>query len=147
MDTLATYESLTELALDGNLIATLPDNLLSTLSPKLRILNLSHNNISMLQPKALNGSAALTELDLSYNRIASLPPELFTGLPGLKTIHLQSNLLQTMELEASVAGEHLKQLTLEDNPWDCSCKFVSIMKWFTGSGLLNGKCQYIIIRF
>lgn len=133
---LSKYKGLTELDLSSNVISVLPEKLLSSL-PALRVLNLSHNNLTVLEPQALTGS--LRELDLSHNQILSLPENVSVGLPSLEKLCLQGNKLNTLEKETMTATEKLKQLALEDNPWNCTCKFLNLVKWMNSTGLLTSK--------
>ncbi|XP_041915840.1 leucine-rich repeat-containing protein 19-like [Alosa sapidissima] len=132
MEFLSKFKNLTELDLSSNVISVLPDTLLPSL-PALRALNLSHNNLSALEHTALSGS--LTELDLSHNHIVSLP--LFGKLPSLERLHLQGNRLNTLTKETFAALEKLQLLALEDNPWNCSCEFVDLVKLINSTGLLT----------
>lgn len=135
VEVLSQYQHLKELHLDSNAITSLPAALLSVF-PGLEVLNLSHNNISTLAPDAFSGS--LTDLDLSYSNIDLLPSGVFKELRGLKRLYLQGNKLNTLGNETGLEPCQLKHLSLEDNPWECSCQFEDLVQWLNGSALLNG---------
>ncbi|XP_070295044.1 leucine-rich repeat-containing protein 19 isoform X2 [Salvelinus sp. IW2-2015] len=98
---------------------------------KLEVLNLSHNNISRVEPKALAGLVNLRELDLSYNRLQSLPLHLLDDLKKLSVLRLGGNTLR--DLDISVERNTLKVLDLKENPWNCSCVFLNRIKSITDS--------------
>ncbi|XP_026147568.1 leucine-rich repeat-containing protein 19-like [Mastacembelus armatus] len=97
---LASYPTLVELHLDGNLVTSIPARYFSVI-PHLRVLSLSRNTISSLHPEAFSDLYALKKLDLSHNLLTSLPAQLFRGLSHLQTLHLQ------------------------ENPWNCSCPLLN----------------------
>ncbi|XP_055731642.1 leucine-rich repeat-containing protein 19-like isoform X2 [Salvelinus fontinalis] len=125
---LRNYVNLIELHLDGNRLTDLPGKLFEAMS-KLEVLNLSHNNISRVEPKALAGLVNLRELDLSYNRLQSLP--LLDDLKKLSILRLGGNTLR--DLDISVDRNPLKVLDLKGNPWNCSCVFLNRIKSITDS--------------
>lgn len=99
---LASYPTLVELQVDGNLVTAIPAKYFSGV-PLLRVLSLTSNNISSLDPEAFSGLNVLTELDLSHNLLTSLPGQLIKGLHNLQVLNLQ------------------------ENPWNCSCSVLSII--------------------
>ncbi|KAI4806757.1 hypothetical protein KUCAC02_017556 [Chaenocephalus aceratus] len=78
-----------ELRLDGNLVGSIPAKYFSVV-PLLRVLSLSRNNISSLDPEALSGLDVLTELDLSHNLLTSLPTQQIQ-LENIQVLNLQGN--------------------------------------------------------
>nr|XP_043895516.1 leucine-rich repeat-containing protein 19-like [Solea senegalensis] len=110
---LATYPNLTELLLDENCVTAVPDKFFTAV-PHLRVISLSRNNISRLEPQALSGLDVLTELDLSHNLLTRLPTELFRGLKSLQVLKLQ------------------------ENPWNCSCSLLLSIKEVTAANISIG---------
>ncbi|XP_035474720.2 leucine-rich repeat-containing protein 19 isoform X2 [Scophthalmus maximus] len=110
---LVSYPLLEELHLDGNWVTAVPANYCSVV-PHLRVLSLSRNNISRLDPEAFFGLDDLTELDLSHNQLTSLPSQLLRGMNGLKKLNLQ------------------------ENPWNCSCPLLSSIVEVTAANISIG---------
>ncbi|XP_063729854.1 leucine-rich repeat-containing protein 19-like isoform X2 [Eleginops maclovinus] len=109
---LASYTALEELRLDANLVSSIPAQYFSV-TPLLRVLSLSRNNISSMDPDALSNLDVLTELDLSHNLLTSLP---------------------TRQLQQ----KNIEVLSLQDNPWNCSCPLLSSFGKFKAAGGKTG---------
>ncbi|XP_053943748.1 leucine-rich repeat-containing G-protein coupled receptor 6 isoform X2 [Cuculus canorus] len=95
-----------ELGLSG-----LPANL----SPLTAYLDLSMNNISRLQPRALRHLRFLEELRLSGNQISRIPGEAFSGLYSLKILRLDANLISVVPEKSFEGLLSLRHLWLDDN--------------------------------
>ncbi|KAJ8260508.1 hypothetical protein COCON_G00162310 [Conger conger] len=125
--TLKNYTQLTELHLDSNRISILPGHALDSLSD-LRVLSLSGNNISRVEPKAFQALGMLKKLDLSHNPIQSLPPGVFTSLTSLESLSLHNSSLRCLENDTFTHLLKLTRLDLGENPWDCSCDFLELIR-------------------
>ncbi|XP_038018341.1 leucine-rich repeat-containing G-protein coupled receptor 6 isoform X3 [Motacilla alba alba] len=87
----------------------------ASLSPLTAYLDLSMNNISQLQPRALRHLRFLEELRLSGNQISRIPGEAFSGLYSLKILMLQNNQLSRIPAEALRDLPNLQSLRLDAN--------------------------------
>ncbi|XP_069731846.1 leucine-rich repeat-containing G-protein coupled receptor 6 [Phaenicophaeus curvirostris] len=87
----------------------------ANLSPLTAYLDLSMNNISRLQPRALHHLRFLEELRLSGNQISRIPGEAFSGLYSLKILMLQNNQLSRIPAEALRDLPNLQSLRLDAN--------------------------------
>ncbi|XP_030821538.1 leucine-rich repeat-containing G-protein coupled receptor 6 isoform X2 [Camarhynchus parvulus] len=87
----------------------------ASLSPLTAYLDLSMNNISQLQPHALQHLRFLEELRLSGNQISRIPGEAFSGLYSLKILMLQNNQLSRIPAEALRDLPNLQSLHLHNN--------------------------------
>ncbi|XP_049913175.1 leucine-rich repeat-containing protein 19-like isoform X1 [Epinephelus moara] len=113
---LASYPTLVELHLDDNQVTSIPAKYFSVV-PNLRVLSLTRNKISSLDPESFSDLDVLTELDLSHNLLASVPSQLFRQLKNLQVLNLQ------------------------DNPWNCSCLLLSSMEEIKAAGVTTGGQQ------
>ena len=79
------------------------------LSPHLRVLNLSFNDIYEIPGGVLSKWEKLEQLYLSGNQLTSLPAEDLEKLTNLKVLHLNGNKMQTLpsELGALTSLQHL----------------------------------------
>ncbi|KAM9712526.1 uncharacterized protein ACNS7B_023049 isoform 2-T2 [Menidia menidia] len=104
---LASYPTLVELYLDGNLITSVPARFFSGLQ-HLRVLSLARNNISSLDAEAFSGLGVLRELDLSHNELTNIPTQIITGLTSLQVLKLQENPLNcSCPLLSSAGGPQI----------------------------------------
>ncbi len=82
----------------------------STLLPKLRQLDLSHNRLSAIHPRTFLRSRQISTLDLSHNLLYSLPEKLFRPLNRLEHVDLSTN-----PLICDCKLEWLRQRIVETN--------------------------------
>lgn len=111
---LTIYDFLITLDLSKNNITLLEaDQFRSQIN--LQILNISRNNIEKLRKNSLNGLKALLKLDLSYNRIEELHNTTFLELHSLQSVILSGNRITHLERGLFKSTKHLKELVLDEN--------------------------------
>ena len=123
-------------------------------------LDLSHNNISTIEPNTFAGNERLQTLSLANNHLISLHPYQFPKLMHLKSINfafnfishvdrttffnlgksvesvsLNNNMLKTLKEEVFLHLPNLKSLHLHINPWLCDCRLKSFRDWVVEKGL------------
>nr|ABB21157.1 variable lymphocyte receptor A [Eptatretus stoutii] len=114
-------KELTYLGLEGNKLQALPAGVFDQLV-ELDRLQLGRNQLRSLPPKIFDNLSKLKELTLSQNKLQSLPHGVFDELTELKTLHLQINQLRRVPEGAFDFLSSLSDVTLDTNPWDCSCR-------------------------
>ncbi|XP_015705390.1 leucine-rich repeat-containing protein 19 [Coturnix japonica] len=124
--------NLTELYLNENMITLLSNNSFYNLA-KLVILDISNNYINTVHQAAFAGLYQLTELNLSYNRITQLDSGVFSSLKNLRVLNLQNNLLESFHIKPSFK---LTTITLDGNPWNCSCGLLDLQIWLIASNVI-----------
>ncbi|XP_042219703.1 protein artichoke-like [Homarus americanus] len=82
---------------------------------ELRILDLSHNDITFLQPLAFQLHSKLNWLSLSHNRLSFFPPEIIRDLSDLEHLNVESNQIKSLENNDFANAPHLRELSLKNN--------------------------------
>lgn len=119
------------------------DNQLEFLEDDLFIdlLNLSHlflhgNRLWSLRQNTFRGLGVLDRLLLHQNRIQWIDRLAFHDLRRLTTLYLFNNSLTELSGGSMSLLPALEYLRLNDNPWECDCKALSLWDWlrrFRGS--------------
>jgi Leucine-rich repeat (LRR) protein len=81
----------------------------------LTILDLSHNQLTHLDPQLFAGLLNLRGLYLSDNQLTHLDPQLFAGLPNLTRLDLSHNQLTHLDPQALAGLPNLTELYLSNN--------------------------------
>ena len=105
---------LDSLALSGNFLTTLPQDLFAG-QDRLRTLNLSDNMLRELPLGVFDGLSDLEFLDMSGNSLTTLPPGLFEDVGSLRELALQRNSLTTLPAGAFDGLGDLRLVSLYDN--------------------------------
>lgn len=130
------------LNLSGNAISTLSRELYL---PNLQKLDLSRNQISLIESDAFYNMTALQKLDLSQNHISNVYKEMFKSLINLERLILAQNQISVMASGTFDYLVALKHLDITDNPLVCNCDLLWVSDWvrITRVKLVgNPKCAF-----
>ncbi|XP_043086493.1 toll-like receptor 8 [Puntigrus tetrazona] len=99
--------------------------------PDLRELILSYNAIERLSSNLSNDVPFLEYLDLRHNQIYELSSGFLLGAVNLKKLDLSHNRLITINRSTfpSETSIHLKTLSLNGNPFHCTCDLLEFILW------------------
>lgn len=119
MSTMAVFSDMSELRvliLSHNQINDLPRNSFTANGlPKLHLLNLAHNNLSIIPFQIFQSLTALRVLDLSHNRLKNFLDNFFIANKALRVLNVHNNMVEKV-LKNSFQGLHqLIDLDLSDN--------------------------------
>ncbi|XP_053605055.1 adhesion G protein-coupled receptor A3 [Plodia interpunctella] len=136
------WTSVVNLNLSGNAISTLSRELHL---PKLQKLDLSRNQINLIESDAFYNTTALQRLDLSYNQISKVYKEMFKGLVNLERLILTQNHISTLAVGTFDYLVGLKQLDISENPLICDCDLLWIGDWLLNTSVKmapSTKCKF-----
>ncbi|XP_023943045.2 adhesion G protein-coupled receptor A3 [Bicyclus anynana] len=114
------------LNLSGNAISTLSRELHL---PNLQKLDLSRNQISLIESDAFYNMTSLQRLDLSYNQINNIYKDMFKSLINLERLILSQNHITVLTVGTFDFLVGLKQLDITDNPLICDCELLWVGDW------------------
>ncbi|XP_028812230.1 leucine-rich repeat-containing protein 4C [Denticeps clupeoides] len=106
---------LDELEMSGNQLAVLQPGSFKGLS-RLKKLWMMHAQIQSIERNSLDDLQSLVELNLAHNNLTFLPHELFTPL------------------------QHLERVHLHHNPWNCNCDILWLSWWLKEVAPANVSC-------
>jgi hypothetical protein len=140
-------ENLTEIDLSSNRLTSVPPNLFNG-NQKLNKLILRNNNLGNLQENMhiLNGPSSLSFLVLQSCRLSNISPITFSLLPNLTFLDISRNKLVLLNPDALSSHQKLKDVNLENNPWECGIAFKELLCWMQSKLALSHNrrviCQY-----
>ncbi|KAL4705497.1 hypothetical protein ACJJTC_017357 [Scirpophaga incertulas] len=136
------YNGVVSLNLSGNAISTLSRELHL---PNIQKLDLSYNQISLVESDAFYNMTTLQKLDLSNNQISNVYREMFKGLVNLERLVLAQNHISVLALGTFDYLVGLKQLDITENPLICDCALLWISDWARNTSVKlvgNPKCAF-----
>jgi len=114
IDTLRGLDGVVELRLRQNNITVLHRGSLDHVAGSLEVLDLSKNNLTRLEPGALNVATQLLHVDLSGNQLSDVDGA-FDGLLQLSRLDLRQNRLTAVTSSTLSGLDNLRYLRLDDN--------------------------------
>ena len=140
-------QNLTEINLSNNRLTSFSPNLFNG-NQKLDKLILRNNNIGTLQwnTPILNGPFSLSALDLQSCQLSNISLITFSFLPNLTFLDISRNNLVLLNNDTLSSHEKLKDVNLENNPWQCGAAFQGLLCWMHSKLALSHnrtiQCQY-----
>lgn len=128
------------LNLSGNGISTLSRDLHLSVLQKL---DLSKNQISLIESDAFYNLTSLQRLDLSGNLIHTVYKEIFKGLINLERLILSQNKIVVLAVGTFEYLTALKQIDISGNPLKCDCDLLWLGDWSRDTNvklMANPKC-------
>ncbi|KAK8393681.1 hypothetical protein O3P69_006777 [Scylla paramamosain] len=119
--------SIQQLFLNNSQIQTLQNRTFHGLI-SLRILHLQDNMIVHLNGFEFFGLQRLKELYLQNNRLSFVNNATFLSLKSLEVLRLDNNFLIDFPVWLLAHNHHLSTVSLANNPWDCDCRFVELLR-------------------
>ena len=92
----------------------------------LKHLDLSHNAITYIHPRAFFGQSALTGVDLSWNKLHSIDPNTIRYIRPLKWLSLAHNHITVPSTSVFLSSDHLEVLHMEH----CGIKDISFLTFW-----------------
>ncbi|XP_075034008.1 chondroadherin [Mixophyes fleayi] len=124
-------ENLAIFHLDGNQLTSYP---LTTIS-KLRVVEdfkISRNPIKVIPDFAFQSFGRYMEsMSMDNMGVEKFSEKAFVGVTTLKTLNIEGNKLTL--LPANAPFSTLQNLTLANNPWQCSCQLAAVRRWMDSS--------------
>ncbi|KAL1461578.1 hypothetical protein WDU94_013461 [Cyamophila willieti] len=125
-----TYPNIADVStldLSDNEITKIPTN--AFYFPNLQKIDLTKNQISVIEPGAFSNLTNLKTLILSNNKISFLSKELFEGLSSLQSLKLGQNALVQLKEGTFVHLPSISKIDLSANPFLCDCELVWLHEW------------------
>lgn len=110
-------------------IETFDENLLKRV-PKLSHLNLSHANISNIEPQPFKYQALITSLDLSHIPLHTIDENIIDkDFQELRTLNLEGNNLTNIDIITRPKFKNLERLRISKNDFTCLYLMDYLNKW------------------
>uniref|UniRef100_A0A0N5ALN3 LRRCT domain-containing protein n=1 Tax=Syphacia muris TaxID=451379 RepID=A0A0N5ALN3_9BILA len=128
------------LHLSGNQLMNIQQCLTQNLTA-LRVLHLADNGITDLPHKLPEEFAQLTVLNISQNGIYHLPYT-YQQFPALKQLDISKNRFFSLHLQFETFLNHLDEVYLYKNPWDCGCNTDALKRHMSKRYNIRQKLRY-----
>ncbi|XP_056639137.1 leucine-rich repeat-containing protein 24 [Diorhabda sublineata] len=127
-----------ELDLSMNNIAVLDKNVFRP-AVRLRTLILSHNKLTVLEDELFYNLTYFQKILLDHNEIQTVSSKTFQNLPMLMHVSLAHNKIQRISFDVHEQLPKLTSITLGNNPWICDCRLDKIRRSVIINNLISGE--------
>ncbi|XP_053316263.1 nephrocan-like [Spea bombifrons] len=131
-------QNLKHLFLDNNVVSQFDDRALHW-CVQLSSLAAEQNQLTSV-PFGL--PVSLTRLDLKGNTIEDISEVSFKNLKKLQVLNLRNNKITTLDHQVLECLTRLRHLYLDGNPWNCTCKLLTVKRILIdkGTDIKGGQC-------
>ncbi|KAM4694285.1 nephrocan-like [Discoglossus pictus] len=131
-------QNLKHLFLDNNVVSRLEDGAFQWCA-FLSNLAMEQNLLTSI-PQEL--PSTLTRLDLKGNKIAGIGERDFKNMKLLQVLNLRNNRISSLDHQVFEYLPRLRHLYLDGNPWNCTCKLLKIKRVLLdkGTDIKGGQC-------
>ncbi|KFM76251.1 Chondroadherin-like protein, partial [Stegodyphus mimosarum] len=110
--------------------------------PKLQSLDLSHNFIQHISQMFETNLGTLKFIDLSWNFIKEIGPDFFQRVPKLVHLNLDNNYFEYLVMKDwKKVPDTIRRIYIRDNPIICNCSLRFINETFTSKVKFVGDCK------
>lgn len=102
---------------------------------RLRVLTIQHNFIEQLDDGLFKNLGFLARVDFRHNQLKTVSQHTFINVSVLREIDLEYNQLSVLKEETFGNMQNLVSLTLNQNPWNCTCDLQQFQKFAIRKGL------------
>lgn len=133
-DALRGLQVLIELDMSNNQLKVLHPGTFNGLV-KLRTILLNNNELEVLDDYLFEDLGFLSKLELRANRLHHVGLNVFLKTENINNIDFNQNQLSVLKEETFRNLTKLKSLSLNDNPWNCTCNLQQFLKFVINKNL------------
>ncbi|TRZ04416.1 hypothetical protein DNTS_013285 [Danionella cerebrum] len=112
------------------------------IQPLIRLdeLEMSGNQLTVLQPSSFKGLVHLQKLWMMHSQVQSIERNSFDDLHSLRELNLAHNNLTVLPHDLFMPLHHLQRVHLHHNPWNCNCDILWLSWWLRETVPTNTSC-------
>lgn len=96
---------------------------------RLRVFTMQYNQLEHLDDSLFDNLTFLAKVDFRHNQLKSVSTHAFVNVSVLREINLEYNQLTLLKEETFRDLDRLSSLTLNENPWNCTCDLQAFQKF------------------
>lgn len=108
------------------------------------LINLSFNQIDLIDARMFEGLIGIKKIVLSYNNITIINDNAFEKMSFLEEIDLEGNNLEKLTEPVLVTFRMVKDINMANNPWNSvfSCRYTEWCNVFKKMNTMDDNCTY-----
>jgi hypothetical protein len=96
--------------------------------PYLKMLELSHNEISVVEDHTFADLEGLVEINMRFNNINNITHNTFNGLPSLQQLDISNNNIYYIHSNSFTSLHRLKYLEVFGTRMPCTCTYIRMLR-------------------